>query len=273
MATSEFNPFTLSVTRSMYVGSSGQTSSKKRRIFTTLLTVTSGHSSVHSTWVSEYNLDEKVIKSQNEVGDGASSRVYTGVFNGDTVAVKQLKCYSPRLSPALIKSYERLFHLEHTNIVKIYGICPKAGQVVMEYCEKIVDGFTTHTICKCIWVVTYLRLLALSDVAEGLEYLHRQGLVHGDIKPHNVLFSGQTDEEYIFKITDYSGITINSQISSKSSSLRQFMTPGYLAPELISDNGSRKNQPNHQMCTLLGFYFLKYIFAVKHGHQMYPCNY
>jgi len=66
-----------------------------------------------------------------------------------------------------------------------------------------------------------LRLLALSDVAESLEYLHSQGLVYGDIKPQNVLVSGQTDEEYIFKLTDYSGgITINSQISSKSSSLR-----------------------------------------------------
>ena len=49
----------------------------------------------YSTWVSEYNLEGKVTKSQNEVGDGASSRVYTEVFNGDTVAVKQLKCYSP----------------------------------------------------------------------------------------------------------------------------------------------------------------------------------
>ena len=123
--------------------------------------------------------------------------------------------------------------------------CPKAGQIVMEYCEKIVDGFTIRTLGDMQVhlgsdMPIELRLLALSDVAEGLEYLHSQGLIHGDIKPQNVLVSGQTDEEYIFKITDYSGININSQISSKSSSLRQLMTPGYLAPELISDNGSRR---------------------------------
>ena len=225
-----------------HIGSlASQPPSKKRRIFTTLPTVTPGP----SNWVSEYNLEGKVVKSQNEVGDGASSRVYTGVFNGDTVAVKQLKCYSPRLSSALINSYEWLFHLEHTNIVKVYGICPKAGQVVMEYCEKIVNSFTIHTLHDLqvhlgSEMPIELRLLALSDVAEGLEYLHNQGLVHGDIKPQNVLVSGLTDEEYIFKITDYCGITINSQISSRSSSLKQFMTPGYLAPELICDNGSRR---------------------------------
>ena len=154
----------------MYIGNWDEPPSKKRRIFTTLPTVTSGY----STWVSEYNLEGKVIKSQNEVGDGASSRVYTGVFNGDTVAVKQLKCYSPRLASALIKSYERLFHLEHINIVKVFGICPKAGQVVMEYCEKIVDGFTIHTLNDMQVHLSSdmpveLRLLALSDVAEGLE--------------------------------------------------------------------------------------------------------
>ena len=102
------------------------------------------------------------------MGDGASSRVYTGVFNGDTVAVMQLKCYSPRLSTALIKSYEQLFHLEHTDIVKIYGICPKVGQVVMEYCEKIVESFTIRTLNDMQVhfgsdMPVELRLLALSD--------------------------------------------------------------------------------------------------------------
>ena len=211
------------------VGSSGQPPSKKKR-FVTLPKVTSGL----ATWVSEYNLDGKVVKSQNEVGDGASSRVYKGTFNGDTVAVKQLKCYSPRLSSALIKVYERLFHLNHTNIVKVYGICPKAGQIVMEYCEKLVGDFTIHTLSHMQVhlgsdMPVELRLLALSDAAEGLEYLHSQGLVNGDIKPQNVLVSGQTEEEYIFRITDYCGITINNQISSSiSSTFKQFMTPGYV---------------------------------------------
>jgi len=30
-----------------------------------------------------------------------------------------------------------------------------------------------------------LRITALSDVAEGLQYLHSHWLVHGDIKPQN----------------------------------------------------------------------------------------
>jgi len=63
------------------------------------------------SWTSTFNLEDKVETSQPKVVDGASSEVYIGSFNGMTVVVKQLKCYLPRFSTGLTKSYERLFHL------------------------------------------------------------------------------------------------------------------------------------------------------------------
>ena len=44
-----------------------------------------------------------------------------------------------------------------------------------------------------------LRLLALCDVAEGL---HSEGVVHDNIKPHNVLVSGENEGDYNYKITN-----------------------------------------------------------------------
>lgn len=61
--------------------------------------------SVNFTWASKFNLEGKVTRSQVEIGDGATSRVYIGDMNGEQVAVKQLKCYSSRLAPSLIRSY------------------------------------------------------------------------------------------------------------------------------------------------------------------------
>ena len=43
------------------------------------------------------------------------------------------------------------------------------------------------------------RIMALCDIAEGLQYLHSNGLVHGDTKPHNILVAG-SEEELLFKI-------------------------------------------------------------------------
>ena len=189
-------------------------------------------------------MDGQVESSTKEVGDGASSRVYLGSFHGITVAIKQLKSYSPRLASSLIKAYEPVFHLEHDNVVKVYGICPKVGYIVMEYCQKVVDGQELKTLGDLLLhygssVPEELRITALCDVAEGLQYLHSQGLVHGDIKPQNVLITG-SDSEFLFKLTDYACTMHidNSLLSSKSSSLKQLMTPGYLAPELIDNMGS-----------------------------------
>ena len=58
----------------------------------------------------------------------------------------------------------------------------------MEYCKKSIGGYSIHTLSHMQVhlgsdMPVELRLLALSDVAEGMEYFHSQGLVHSDIKP------------------------------------------------------------------------------------------
>jgi len=48
-----------------------------------------------------------------------------------------------------------------------------------------------------------LKTTALADVIKGLAYLHSKGIVHGDVKPLNVLVSGEDENEFIFKVADY----------------------------------------------------------------------
>ena len=42
----------------------------------------------------------------------------------ESIAVKQLKSYSPRLAPTFVKAYEPLFNLNHNNIMRVVGLCP-----------------------------------------------------------------------------------------------------------------------------------------------------
>ena len=77
-----------------------------------------------------------------------------------------------------------MFSFENINLVKIFGICPKVGQIVMEHCKKVIEGCTVHTLNdlgNCM--PKELTMSALSDVAEDLAYLHNQGVVHGDTSP------------------------------------------------------------------------------------------
>ena len=81
-----------------------------------------------------------------------------------------------------------------------------------------------------------LKVLALVDVSEGLSFLHANGIVHGDLKPLNVLppvVSGNVEEEFIFKVTDYAASGVNFTQSSHSTTFKQLITPSYTAPELF----------------------------------------
>ena len=115
---------------------------------------------------------------------------------------------------------------------------PKARS---EYCEKNIDGTVIRDMQlqfgSCL--LEDLRVAAIIDVADGIQYLHENGVIHGDIKPLNVLVCGNCSDEYIFKVTDYAcfGNKRNACASSKSISVKQLMTPAYMVPELFSNEG------------------------------------
>ena len=160
--------------------------------------------------------------------------------------------YVPRLASSFVRAYEPLIDLSHPNIVQVLGICPQTGLIVLEYCSKSVNGLTVTTLVGLLLqlgnsIPIELRLLALIDTAEGVQYLHHQNIAHGDIKPQSILVCGAKEDEFFFKITDYACNRIPgaSHLSSKSASFKQLMTSGYLPSELIGD-ASFSMQPTAQ---------------------------
>lgn len=84
-------------------------------------------------------------------------------------------------------------HLSHPNLLKLYasGRCSLAGSELLFLVMECADENLSEVIPQRALRPDETRQM-LCPVLDALEYLHGKGLVHGDLKPANILASGDT---------------------------------------------------------------------------------
>ena len=173
-----------------------------------------------------------------ELGRGARGVVYKARDKriGRLVALKAIRP-EPGLSPEEEGEFFQRFHREaltagnltHPNIVTIYDIyedpVKRTSYISMEYIrgqslQQLIDDGRVFSLEDAIKMAI--------QVAAGLDFAHRRGVIHRDIKPANLILN--TEERLI--ITDFSVARIASSDLTRDG---QFMgTPSFIAPEQIT---------------------------------------
>jgi len=174
------------------------------------------------------------------IGRGGMATVYktVDVVNQRMVAVKVLKQKFSSSLKALAR-FDREFlaleSLNHPNIVRVLdkGIEEGVNYFVLEY----VDGASLSRLLRYKKLTLNTRAQILLQVASALDYAHRRGIVHRDVKPDNVLIN-RTGRA---KLADF-GIAQITQSALPLTSITvtsSFMgTADYMAPEQRVDAGS-----------------------------------
>ena len=137
-----------------------------------------------------YELGEVIGRGgMAEVRRGRDSRL------GRTVAVKMLRvdhASDPTFQARFRREAQSAASLNHRNIVAVYdsGEDLLAGQLVPYIVMEYVEGRTLRELIKDRARFTPERAIEITEgILEALEYSHRAGIVHRDIKPGNVMLN------------------------------------------------------------------------------------
>jgi eukaryotic-like serine/threonine-protein kinase len=170
------------------------------------------------------------------VGEGGMARVHKA-FDRQLqrrVALKFLDRIEPDARRRFLREAQAQARVRHDNVLEVYETGELEGQPFIAM--RWVDGPTLLAIRGETSLEQKVRLIA--QVAEGLHEAHREGLIHRDVKPSNILVERTPDGDWKPWIADF-GIALWQEAGADE---RLAGTPAYLAPELLRGGAAQADR-------------------------------
>ncbi|KAM3208445.1 hypothetical protein ACQJBY_063239 [Aegilops geniculata] len=173
---------------------------------------------------------------EGKLGQGGSGSVYRGhmkELGGRDVAIK---VFSRGASSEGRKEYRSevtiISRLRHRNLVQLIGWCHCRRRLLLVY-ELVhngsLDGYLYGKQEVLTWQVRYQIILGLASAVLYLHHEWDQCVVHGDIKPSNIML----DESFNTKLGDFGLSRLIDHGMSLQTMTGMAGTPGYLDPECV----------------------------------------
>jgi len=194
-----------------------------------------------------------------EIGRGAFSVVKRARNRGtgESVAVKfiEKKFVDKQDLVLLAREIEIMQKVSHPNVLKLREV-HDTDELISLVMELITGGELFY---KIVEKGNYSEKDAqgiVRQMVQGVSYLHGEGIAHRDLKPENLLCSGEDEPAYRpFRvvIADF-GL---SKIFNKGESLETSCgTPDYVAPEVITAEGSYNKSVDMWSCGVITYVLL-----------------
>uniref|UniRef100_A0A7N2MF47 RING-type E3 ubiquitin transferase n=1 Tax=Quercus lobata TaxID=97700 RepID=A0A7N2MF47_QUELO len=191
---------------------------------------------------SEYSLSEIEEATHGfdeslKIGQGGYGSIYKGRLHQTKVAIKRLESQGSQGPSEFRMEVRVLSHLRHPNLVRLIGSCPEVFALIYEYlpCGSLEDRLNCKDNSPPLSWQT--RICIATELCSVLVYLHcikPHSIVHGDLKPSNVLL----DSNFVCKLSDF-GICrmLCHDKSSSNTTLCHFTDPKgtipYIDPEFV----------------------------------------
>lgn len=181
------------------------------------------------------------FERQDRVGIGGMASVYRAIRNSDhkVVALKipQEKFVADaKFVRRFHREAEVLMRLDHQNIIKVFGHANEGSihYIAMEFIEG--DSLESLIESRRLSLAHSVEIMRLT--ADALRYIHKQGIIHRDIKPGNIMVvkgalsadpEPRVDPNGV-KLMDF-GIAAGKVLTRLTMTGARVGTPVYMSPE------------------------------------------
>lgn len=167
----------------------------------------------------------KFLKEIEEIDEGSTCTVYSAITpEGQKVAVKKITL-TPKNQNFLLNETRLLSAMKNDHIINFYSAhrIEETLWILMEYMDAgSLISIATFCECKEPHIAYFAREILLA-----LKYMHKNGLIHRDIKTDNVLLNKKGE----VKLGDFGYTAI---LSDEVRNRRSIVgTPYWMAPEVI----------------------------------------
>ncbi|KAF8351860.1 kinase-like domain-containing protein [Amanita rubescens] len=159
------------------------------------------------------------------VGRGGFGFVFKGELGGAAVALKLL--YKTRHNDDFCREALMWRSLNHERVLPFLGIFEDEGASRMFLVSPYMKNGTLSQWRKKTGHSTSEIQRLILEVAEGIQYIHSEGIVHGDLRGDNVLL----DSHFHAQVADF-GLTRHSEATVTQSGALHY---NFAAPELLGN--------------------------------------
>ncbi|MCP4542135.1 MAG: tetratricopeptide repeat protein [Chloroflexi bacterium] len=151
-----------------------------------------------------------------------------GGRGGENVALKTVRLNVPAAeAPERVERFQREFQLltqlHHPNLVSVYDYGVTTEEELY-FTMEWIEGQNLES--RLLQLDPADTILVIVQICRALAYLHARGVIHGDLKPPNVLMTGESVDQV--KIVDF-GVALETRSPETRA---RFYTPGYSTPEI-----------------------------------------
>jgi serine/threonine-protein kinase len=170
----------------------------------------------------------------NLIGRGGMGEVYEAksVHDATEAAVKLLHpttLADPQAVARFLREAEVAARLDSVHLCGVYEVGMTAGEIPFIAMERLRGFDLAHHLRRARRLSLAQTASLLKQIAAGLAVAHETGVVHRDIKPHN-LFLAEAEGRFTWKLLDF-GVSKLAGGGGTLTAGHVVGTPGYMSPE------------------------------------------